>query len=215
MDVEREAGGGTGSARRGRERRLPSILRHGRMSVAMALAESTHHGAQRQKTARARGEARVALHGRVVDAPPSQGSWPPCLGELRVPRDQDQLRTMEQIAAYAPVVQILDIPVPQMVVQLADAMRFFDTLLLVPEQDIEVPKILLGDVPMRTVLRDTKLAEQLVEVPTTVPYSSLQRTLEQHFDIPSSSSWRAKRWSSRFSSRTEFNSAAVVSGTDF
>ena len=42
-----------GSARRWRQRRLRSMLRHERMAVAMALAESTHHSAQRQKTARA------------------------------------------------------------------------------------------------------------------------------------------------------------------
>ena len=37
---------------------------------------------------------------------------------------------------------------------------------------------------MRTVLRDTQLAEQPVEVPTIVSFSSLQRTMEQHVDIP-------------------------------
>ena len=95
MDVERDAGGGTGSARRRRERRLRSLLRHERMSVAMALAESTHHSAQRQKTARARGEARVVLHGHVPEAPFLHGSRPPCLGEPRGPQDQDQLRSME------------------------------------------------------------------------------------------------------------------------
>ena len=40
---------------RRRERRLRSMLRHERMAVAMALAESTHHSAQRLKTARAGG----------------------------------------------------------------------------------------------------------------------------------------------------------------
>ena len=46
-------------------------------------------------------------------------------------------------------------------------------------------KILLEDVSMRTSsVRDTQLAEQLVEVPTIVPYSSVQRTMEQHVDIP-------------------------------
>ena len=184
MDVERDAGGGTGSARRRRERRLRSMLRHERMSVAMALAESTHHGAQRQKTARAGGEARVALHGRVPDAPLPQGSRPPCLGEPRGKQDQDQLRTMEQLADVVPMVQILDIPVPQMVDQLADVMRFFDTLQPVPEQAIEVPKVLLDDVPVRTPVRDMQLAEQLVEVPTIISYSSLLRTVEQHVDIP-------------------------------
>ena len=54
-----------------------------------------------------------------------------------------------------------------------------------PEQVIEVPKILSEDVPMRITARDTQqLAEQLVEVPTIVPNSSLQRTMEQHVDIP-------------------------------
>ena len=37
----------TGSARRRRERRLRSMLRHERMSVAMALAEKLHHSAYR------------------------------------------------------------------------------------------------------------------------------------------------------------------------
>ena len=87
---------------------------------------------------------------------------------------------MEQLADVVPMVQILDIPVPQMVEQLPDVMRFFNSLLPVPEQVIEVPKILLDDVPVRV----TQLAEQLVEVPTIVSYSSLQRTMEQHVDIP-------------------------------
>ena len=52
MDVDREAGGGTGSARRRRERRLRADLKHARMSVAMALAESQHHSAHRPKMAR-------------------------------------------------------------------------------------------------------------------------------------------------------------------
>ena len=43
MEVEREVGGGTGSARRRRERRLRSMPRHERMAVAMALAEALHH----------------------------------------------------------------------------------------------------------------------------------------------------------------------------
>ena len=47
-----------------------------------------------------------------------------------------------------------------------------------------MPKILPLDVPMRAALRVIQLVEQLVEVPTTVSYSSLQRTVEQHVDIP-------------------------------
>ena len=37
---------------------------------------------------------------------------------------------------------------------------------------------------MRTAVRVPQLAEQLVEVPTIISYSSLQRTVEQHVDIP-------------------------------
>ena len=53
--VARDAG--TSAARRRRERRLRSMLRHERMTVAMALAEMAHHSAPRRPTmARARGE---------------------------------------------------------------------------------------------------------------------------------------------------------------
>ena len=68
--------------------------------------------------------------------------------------------------------------------RLPDVLHFFDTLAPDPEQVIEVPKILLDDVPMRTVVRDTQQAERLVAVPTIVSFSSLQRTVEQHVDIP-------------------------------
>ena len=158
--------GGTGSARRRRERRLRAYLRYARMSVAMALAESSHHSAPRgQKTARAGREARVALHGHVPEAPLPQG------------------RILRHVVGHLPAPS-LDVPVSQMVDQLPDIEHFFAALSPDPEQVIEVPKILPLDVPMRAALRVTQLVEQLVEVPTTVSYSSLQRTVEQHVDIP-------------------------------
>ena len=93
----------------------------------------------------------------------------------------------------APMVQILDALMPQTVDKLHDVLQFFDRLMTVPDQVIEVPKIYTEDVPMRAVLRATQLAEQLVEVPTTVSYASLllwqalheyrQRTVEQNVDI--------------------------------
>ena len=68
---------------------------------------------------------------------------------------------------------------------------------------------------MPTAVRDTQ-AEQLVEVPTIISYSSLlQRTMEQNVDIPVSWSWRGNSLSSRFSCQTEFNSAAWFPGTHF
>ena len=66
-----------------------------------------------------------------------------------------------------------------------DVLRFFDTLCPVAEQVIDVPKIFLEDIPVRRLCREPQLVEQLVEVPTIVSYSSLlQRTVEQHVDIP-------------------------------
>ena len=78
----------------------------------------------------------------------------------------------------------LDVLVPQMVVQLRDIEQFFRALSPDPEQVIEVPEILPFDVPMRAAVPTPQLAEQLVEVPTIISYSLLQRTVEQHVDIP-------------------------------
>ena len=62
-----------------------------------------------------------------------------------------------------------------------DVLHFFDALIPVAEQFIEVPKIIIERIPPRTLVREP----QLVEVPTIVSYSSLlQRTVEQHVDIP-------------------------------
>ena len=103
------------------------------------------------------------------------------------PQERVQRHTMEHIVDFvccAPMVQILDAPVPQTVEQLPDVLRFFDRLMSVPEQVIEVPQILPEDVSLRAVLRDPQLAELLVEVPTIVSYSWLQLRLEQNDDIP-------------------------------
>ena len=161
MAARDEAGGGTGSARRRRERRLRSHLRHERMAVAMALAESTHHSAQRQKTARAGGRGtRSTTRPRKRLSPQRRFLWH-VVGHLPVPA--------------------LDVPVPQMVEQLPNVVQFLAAQLLVAETVIEVPKILPHDVPPRRWCRDTQLMEQLVEVPTPVFYSSL---LQRTVDIP-------------------------------
>ena len=155
----------SGAARR-RQRRLRQWLRHERLSVAMALAESTHHSAPRgQKMARAGGRARDELHGHAPDDALPQG------------------RILRHVVGHL-FVPSLDVPVPQMVDQLPDIEHFFAALSPDPEQVIEVPKILPLDVPVRAAFRVTQLVEQLVEVPTTVSYSSLLRTAEQLVDIP-------------------------------
>ena len=78
------------------------------------------------------------------------GVRPEVLAEPR-PQERVQRRTLEQIVDAVPLVQILDAPVPQMVEQLPDVLRFFDRLATVPEQAIEVPKTLPEDVPFRAV----------------------------------------------------------------
>ena len=175
----------------GRLRRLRAALRHEQQSIAMALASALHHSAD--KTTRAqynapRGQKNAGTEYYVLsdeeDVVPAWGSRPPCLGEPRGPQERDQLRTVEQIAVYAPMVQILDVPVAQMGEQLVDVLHFFDALIPVAEQAIEVPKIIIERIPPRTSVREPQLAEQLVEVPTIVSFSSLQRVMEQTVDIP-------------------------------
>ena len=98
------------------------------------------------------------------------------------PQERVQRHVVEHITDLVrvpPMVQILDAPVPKTVEQLPDVLHFFDTLTTDPEQVIEVL-----NVPMRAVLRDPQLVEQLVEVPTIVSYAWLQLHMEQNVDIP-------------------------------
>ena len=98
----------------------------------MALVESTHHSAQRQKTARAGGEARVALHGHVPEAPLAQGGRPAPLPEVA----GWQTRVLRHVVEHHSVL-VLDVPVPQMVDhQLPDIEQFFRALSPDPEQVI-------------------------------------------------------------------------------
>ena len=172
----------TGSARRRRERRLRSMLRHERMSVGMALAEKLHHSAQRPEMARAgEEESEMKYTAKFRTTPPPQpelfqlfeeepgGLRPTGLVEPRGPQERIQRHTAEQmIESFVPVPMLdLDAPVPQMVDQLVDVLKLFDNS--VPEQVIDVPKISQDAIPQRTVLCEPQLAEQLVEVPT-VPF---------------------------------------------
>ena len=69
-----------------------------------------------------------------------------------------------------------------MVEQLVDFFKDLDVE--VPAQVIEVPKISQDIIPQRSVDLVLQMVEQLVEVPTIVSYSSLQRTAEHRVDIP-------------------------------
>ena len=131
----------TSSALRRRQRRLCQWLRHERMTVAMSLAEATHHAApRRQKPASAitveyfelSSDEEVALARRMR---------PASLAEPRGARDRVLRHTVKQIIeTFVPVPMLdLDAPVPQMVDQLVDVLKLLDTA--IPEQVIAVPKI--------------------------------------------------------------------------
>ena len=105
------------------------------------------------------------------------GKRPTPLVEVR-PQEQVQRHTVEHIVDVAPFVQILDVPVPQMGTRLVEFMKKLDAT--TPEQ------IIVDRIPQRFVdQRRLQRAEQLVEVPTVVSYSSLQQqSVEQNVDIP-------------------------------
>ena len=102
------------------------------------------------------------------------GSWPDRMPTLSGPQAQVPRHTVQQFVDAVPLCLFSTILCRRW---WQDIMRFFDTLLPDPEQVVEVPKILLDDVPMRTAVRDKQLAEQLVEVPTIVSYSWLQLSI--------------------------------------
>ena len=124
------------------------------------------------------------------------GGLPAPLSEVAGWQERVQRHCVEHLAEVCPIVQILDadVPVPLLVDQYAaiwnmeeDALVAADHLdrdFQVPELVIEVPKISLDVIPLHTLVPEPQLAEQLVEVPTIVSFSSLQRIMEQTVDIP-------------------------------
>ena len=164
-----------GSAVRRRERRLRGFWRHEQLSIKMALASATHHSWQSR--------ASVGV-GPEVDVPVSVGVRSEVLTEPR-PHERLQRRTVEQLAVLAPPVQILAVPVPQMVDNVIDALRLLD--LPIAEQVIEVPMISFSSRPSRSRVPEPQSAEQLVEVPTVLsPTRIALQIAEQIVDTPAS-----------------------------
>ena len=175
----------TGSARRRRERRLRSMLRHERMSVAMALAERLHHSANVTGLRKKEEVEQVwynALRGQKTAR--AGGGLPAPLSEVAGRQVVLVRHSGKQLIDDLPSVQILDAPMPQMAGTVLDFCRTLD--LPVDEQVITVPKFSTDRVPQRLVERCfPQLAEQLVEVPTVLSYSLLQqRTAEQTIGFP-------------------------------
>ena len=130
---------------RRRQRRLRQWLRHERLSVALALAESTHHAALRgQKTGWAWVWVRGEAHGQVPEAPTPQepgtryfnlddndsvpelgGTRPDRLSAVSGPQERVPRRIVEQIVDSAPVLPLLHDPVPQTVDSVVEVLHFF------------------------------------------------------------------------------------------
>ena len=197
------AHGSSGSAKRRRERRLRAMLRHERQTVAMELAAALHHS---------RDGGRETYYGLRAPKTASSGGRPGVLKEPEPPNVVDRVlrRTVDQLADAAPMVQVLDTPVPQMVEQLLEVLRRLD--IEVPAQVIEVPKISQDSIRERLVdcdLRHPQMAEQLMEVPTVLSLASLQQQYaEQTVDNPASRGRGLHEDIKRFFPRTEFNSGS-------
>ena len=121
---------------------------------------------------------------------------------------------MQQIVDVAPLPYLDDL-MPQMVVQSVEVLHFFlqrwpvaaeQTWNCEARQVIDVPKISQDCTPQRLVdtLRQPQMVEQLVEVPTIISFSSLQRTVKQNVGIPVVGGIEAGRSLSGFSPWPEF-----------
>ena len=171
------------------------------MSVAMALAEATHHSApRRQRTARAREEGReqflLPSQSSSTSLRTSAGSGPTrCWSRRDVlaarptplvhvrPQAGVQRHAAVHIVDILPYMQILDVPVPQRGEELVEFMQKLDTV--TPEQVVEASMLSHDSIPQRSALRRPQKAEQLVEVPTVLSFALLQQHVaEQIIDIP-------------------------------
>ena len=202
----------TAAARR-RQRRLRAYLRHERMSVAMALAESTHHTSRGQKNARAGVWGHVQDYTAKNRKPPIPqpelfsaeepgGSRPAPLSEVAGWQEKVERHFVEHLAEFAPMVQILDALVPQMEDQddVTDAVRRMD--LSIGEQVIEVPKFIVDVISLRSSVREPQIVEQVDGSADRLVSVAHCRADRWH------SSFAGWWWaaSSRFTPWTEFNS---------
>ena len=175
MEFHVDGAGTSSAAKRRRERRLRAAWRHEQLSVRMALAAAQHHsapkcaGPETHEAPRGQTTARAAAGAQLFcldldEALAAGRSRPDRLTEVR-PQERVQRHSVEQMADGAPVLPMLDAPVPLVVEQPVKVLKILNNSLTDVEQVIEVPKIILHQVPQRAVPREPRMAEQLVEVP--------------------------------------------------
>ena len=124
-----------------------------RVTVATTLAESTHHSSREQKNARAGVWGHEQNYTAKVRKPPTPqpelfsleeepgGDLPAPLSEVAGRQGKVEWHIVEDLGELAPLVQILDLPVPQLVDHVVEALRIPERPMAV--QVIEVPKILV------------------------------------------------------------------------
>ena len=102
------------------------------MTVAMALAESTHHSSRGQKIARAGvwGHESLPHPSRSSSASTTKspaGRGPDRMPTLSGPQEQVLRHTVDQIVVAVSALPTFDVPVPQTVDQLVGALLHLDT----------------------------------------------------------------------------------------
>ena len=150
----------------------------------MALAERLHHSADVTDLRK-----KELVEHAQYNAPRGQktaravGGRPAPLCEVAGWQGRLEQHVMEDLGSICPSVQILDLPVLQVVEQPEEVDSFFRNFVpAVAEQVIEVPKLALpGCAVQRAALSEPQTAEQLVEVPTMLYYSLLQQRTAEHF----------------------------------
>ena len=218
MDVER------GAAWRRRQRRLRSWWRHEQQTVAAVLATVTHHSTRQggHCVRRPKGPEENVTSTRVGpaeyfelssdDGRPTGGERPAALLE---PWPQGKTERHDGIAYE--LVLALDAPVLQTTVeQLPNVVQFFATQLpVVAETGYRSAEYIVSRCSSATVVSRHAAggtagggADDRFLVFAAADYGAER-------GHSSSWWWRAKRWSTRFSSRTEFNIATCSSGTHF
>ena len=101
------------------------------------------------------------------------GGLPTPLPEVAGWQERVQRHATEHLADLAPLVQILNAPVPQVADNEMDFFRSLDSS--IAEQVIEVPTISCSSCPSRSPLLVPQSAEVLVEVPTVLSVALLQQ----------------------------------------
>ena len=132
----------------------------------MLLATFQHHSARSGELHGEGPEARHTPAGALQLEEEPGGSRPAPLPEVADWEGNVEQHVVEDLGELAPLVQILDLLVPQMVENVTDTLRILD--LPIAEQVIEVPKISCSPCPLRSLVPEPQTAEQLVDVPTVL-----------------------------------------------